>query len=43
MDIVTRTKTKRDVKKELKELSKDLEYSKKKQQLAEKFTKGVLG
>ena len=43
MDIVLRTKTKRDIKKELVELSKDLEYAKKKQKLAEKFTQGVLG
>jgi len=43
MDIVLRTKTKRDIKRELSELSKNLEYAKKKQQLAEKFTQGVLG
>lgn len=43
MDILLRSKTKRDIKKELEVLSEDLEYAKKKQQMAEKFTKGVLG
>ena len=43
MDIILRCKTKRDIKKELEERSKDLEYAKEKQKLAENFTKGVLG
>ena len=43
IEIVLRSKTKRDVKKELENMSKDLEYAREKQKLAEKFTKGVLG
>ena len=43
MEIILRSKTKRDVKKELQEISRDLGYAKEKQKLAEKFTKGVLG
>lgn len=43
MEIVLRSKNKRDVKKELEEMSKDLGYAREKQKLAEKFTKGVLG
>lgn len=43
IEIILRSKTKRDVKKELENMSKDLEYAREKQKLAEKFTKGVLG
>ena len=43
MDIIIRSKSKKDIKKELEELSKNIQYAKKKQSLAEKFTKGVLG
>ena len=43
MEIILRSKTKRDIKKELEEMSKDLEYAREKQKLAERFTKGVLG
>lgn len=43
MEIIMRSKTKRDIKKELEEMSKDLEYAREKQKLAERFTKGVLG
>lgn len=43
IEIVLRSKTKRDVKKELENMSKDLEYAREKQKIAEKFTKGVLG
>ena len=43
MEILLRSKTKRDIKKELEELSENLERAKEKQEMAEKFTKGVLG
>ncbi len=43
MEIILRSKTKRDVKKELEDMSKDLGSAREKQKLAEKFTKGVLG
>jgi hypothetical protein len=43
MDIIIRSKNKKDIKKELEELSKNIQYAKKKQSLAERFTKGVLG
>lgn len=43
MEIVLRSKTKLDIKKELEKLSEDIKYSKKKQEFAEQFTKGVLG
>lgn len=43
MEIVLRSKTKLDIKKELEKLSENIKYSKKKQELAEQFTKGVLG
>lgn len=43
MEIVLRSKTRIDIKGELEKLSQDFLYAKKKQELAEKFTKGVLG
>jgi SNF2 family DNA or RNA helicase len=42
MEIVLRSKTRIDIKGELEKLSQDFLYAKKKQELAEKFTKGVL-
>jgi len=43
MEIVLRSKARIDIKAELEKLAKDILYAKKKQELAEKFTKGVLG
>ena len=43
MEIVLRSKNRRNIKGELEKLSNDLIYAKQKQRLAEKFTAGVLG
>jgi superfamily II DNA/RNA helicase len=42
MEIVLRSKNRKDIKKELEKLSNDLSFAKEKQELSEKFTKGVL-
>jgi SNF2 family DNA or RNA helicase len=43
IEILIRNKNKLNIKKKLKELSTNINYIRKKQQLAERFTKGVLG
>jgi SNF2 family DNA or RNA helicase len=43
MEILLRSKKKLDLKEELEKLSKDIGYAREKHELADKFTKGVLG
>jgi len=43
MEIILRSKNRRNIKEEIKKLSKDILYAKKKQELSAQFTKGVLG
>jgi hypothetical protein len=42
MEILLRSTSRIDIREELEKLSNDINYARKKQELAEKFTKGVL-
>ncbi|MBY9013016.1 MAG: ATP-dependent helicase, partial [Candidatus Lokiarchaeota archaeon] len=43
MEILLRSKDRRNIKEEIKKLSENIAYAQKKQELASQFTKGVLG